>query len=169
MSSPVRPTVWLPLTPADAPAVRALADTAHPGLPERTEVFAERIRLFPEGCRKLVHDDALAAYGIAHPWQLDAPPPIDALLGALPENASCLHLHDVVVAPALRGAGASAAYIEAMVAVARALRFPALAMVSVYGTNRHWSRFGFVERSTPTLPAKLSGYGASARYLVRVL
>ncbi|HLP03696.1 MAG TPA: GNAT family N-acetyltransferase [Opitutaceae bacterium] len=169
MSSSTRPPAWLPLLVTDAPAVRALADIAHPGLPERIEVFAERIRLFPSGCLKLVHVGALAAYGIAHPWQLDAPPPIDALLGALPENASCLHLHDVVVAPELRGAGASAAYIDAMVAVARAHRLSALALVSVYGTNRHWSRFGFVERSSSALAAKLASYGATARYLVREL
>lgn len=163
------PPVWLPLALADAPAVRALADTAHPGLPERTEVFAERIRLFPDGCRKLVHAGALAAYGIAHPWRLDAPPAIDSLFGELPAPADCLHLHDVVVAPVLRGAGAAAAYIEAMVAVARTHGLDTLALVSVHGTARLWNRFGFAERDTPALAAKLAGYGPTARYLVRRL
>ena len=161
--------VWQPLAPADAAAVRALADTAHPGLPERTEVFAERIRLFPAGCRKLVHAGALAAYGIAHPWRLDSPPPLDTLVGALPRDADCLHLHDVVVAPVLRGQGASAAYFAAMEAVARAQQLGTLALVSVYGTNQLWSRFGFVERPSPALATKLAAYGPTARYLVRPL
>ncbi len=162
-------SAWQPLRPADAAAVRALADSAHPGLPERTDVFAERIALFPDGCRKLVHAGALAAYGIAHPWLLDSPPPLDALLGALPAAADCLHLHDIVIAPALRGTGAAGRYVEEMAAVARVHGLPLLALVSVYGTNRLWRRFGFVERATPELAAKLAGYGASARYLVRPL
>lgn len=161
--------VWQPLTPADTDAVCALAAIAHPDLPERPEVFAEKIHLFPAGCRKLVQAGALAAYGIAHPWHLDAPPPLDALFGAMPAAADCLHLHDVVVAPALRGRGASAAYFAAMEEVARAHHLDTLALVSVYGTSQLWSRFGFSERSSPALAAKLAAYGPSARYLVRRL
>ncbi|MFT3831253.1 MAG: hypothetical protein QM691_16265 [Opitutaceae bacterium] len=160
---------WISLLVSDVPAVRTLADIAHAGLPERAEVFAERIRLFPEGCRKLMYDGALAAYGIAHPWRLGDPPPLDTLLGTLPPTADCLHLHDVVVAPELRGTSVSAQYIEAMITVTRARRLPALTMVSVYGTSRLWSRFGFVESNASALAAKLAGYGASARYLVRTL
>ncbi len=167
MAAPASALVWQPLAPADAPAVRALADTAHPDLPERTEVFAEKIRLFPDGCRKLVHNGALAAYGIAHPWLLDQPPPLDTLFGALPANADCLHLHDVVIAPALRGQGASAAYVAAMDAVARAHQLSTLALVAVYGSDQLWRRLGFVARNTPALPAKLAVYGPTARYLVR--
>ena len=169
MLPPDTPLRWQPLAPADAAAVRALADTAHPGLPERTEVFAERIRLFPTGCLQLVHAGTLTAYGIAHPWRLDSPPPLDTLLGALPREADCLHLHDVVVAPALRGRGASAAYFAAMETVARDHHLDWLALVSVYGTNQLWSRFGFVERTSPALAAKLAAYGPTARYLVRPL
>jgi len=169
MSAPASSILWQPLTAADVSAVRALADTAHPGLPERTEVFAERIHLFPAACRKLVHAGALAGYGIAHPWRLDQPPPLDTLVGALPRDADCLHLHDVVVAPALRGQGASAAYFAAMEAVARDLHLGWLALVSVYGTNQLWSRIGFVERTSSALATKLAAYGPTARYLVRPL
>ncbi len=169
MSAPTPGPTWQPLRPADASAVRALADTAHPGLPERTEVFAERITLFPAGCRQIVQAGALAAYGIAHPWRLGSPPPLDTLLGALPRDADCLHLHDVVGASALRGRGASAAYFAAMEAVAREHRLGSLALVSVYGTHRLWSRLGFVERTSPALAAKLAAYGPTAHYLVRPL
>ena len=163
------PLSWQPLEPADAAAVRALADSAHPGLPERTEVFAERIRLFPAGCRKLVHAGQLAGYGLAHPWHLDSPPPLDTLFGALPDGADCLHLHDVVVAPAFRGHGAAAGYFAAMEAVARAHRLHTLALVAVYGSDRLWSRLGYVTRDTPALSVKLTAYGPTARYLVRAL
>lgn len=160
---------WQALEPADAAAVRALADVVHPGLPERTEVFAERIHLFPDGCCKLMGQGTLLGYGIAHPWHLDAPPALDTLLGALPGDADCLHLHDLVMDPRMRGRGAPALYLARMETVARAHGLPALAMVSVYGTNRLWSRFGFVERDAPGLAVKLAAYGATARYLVRRL
>lgn len=169
MPTPDIPLRWEPLSPADAAAVRALADTAHPGLPERTEVFAERIALFPEGCRQLVHAGALAAYGIGHPWRLDAPPPLDTLIGALPADADCLHLHDVVVAPMLRGRGAAAFYFAAMETVAREHHLGWLALVSVYGTHQLWGRLGFSERTSSALAAKLTAYGPTARYLVRQL
>lgn len=158
-------SVWQPLSAADAAAVLALAELAHPGLPERIDVFTERIRLFPAGCLKLVHDSRLVAYGIAHPWRLGTAPKLDTLLGALPHEANCLHLHDVVVAPEARGRGAAAAYFAAMDTVARAHRLPALALVSVYGTNHLWARSGFVERGGPDL----GGYGPTARYMVRTL
>jgi GNAT superfamily N-acetyltransferase len=167
MTAPIPDLRWQPLAPADADAVRALAGTAHAELPERTDVFAEKIRLFPAGCRKIVHAGRLAAYGIAHPWLLDSPPPIDAFLGALPATADCLHLHDAVVAPELRGRNTGIAYIEEMAAVASAHGLATLTLVSVYGTYRLWSRCGFVERSTPALAAKLAVYGATARYMTR--
>ena len=169
MIDSVAPPSWQPLLPADADAVHALADTAHPGLPERTEIFAERIRLFPGGCLKLAHAGALAAYGIAHPWHLGSPPPLDTLIGALPADADCLHLHDVVVAAALRGHGASTAYFAAMETVARSLHLGALSLVAVYGSDRLWSRFGYGPHTTPALAAKLAAYGPTARYLVRPL
>jgi GNAT superfamily N-acetyltransferase len=158
---------WQPLTPADIDAVCALAAIAHPDLPERPEVLAEKIDFFPAGCLKLVHNGRLAGYGLAHPWHLDAPPLIDTLLGALPADANCLHLHDAVVAPLLRGRSAGPAYIETMVAVARAHRIPTLALVSVYGTSKLWTRCGFRERATPAIARKLSDYGSSACYMVR--
>ncbi len=157
--------LWQPLTAADGAAVLALAELAHPDLPERIDIVTERVRLFPAGCLKLVHASRLVAYGIAHPWRLGTAPKLDTLLGALPREPDCLHLHDVVVAPAARGRGAAARYFAAMEAVARACRLPALALVSVYGTNRLWARSGFVERAGPDL----GGYGPTARYMVRAL
>lgn len=116
-----------------------------------------------------MHHGALAGYGIAHPWRLDSPPPLDTLRIALPTDADCLHLHDAVVAPLLRGGGASATYVEAMLAVARSNHLGSLTLVSVYGTHRLWNRFGFLERTSPALAAKLAAYGPTARYLVRTL
>lgn len=159
--------VWEALLPIEVAAVYSISQCVHPELPERVEVFAERIRLFPEGCRKIVSAGRIAGYGLAHPWMLEAPPSLDALLGEIPIHADCLHLHDAVVLPELRGHGAGPAYIEEMAIVARAHGIAMLTLVSVYGTSRLWARCGFTERHTPALAAKLAAYGPSAHYMVR--
>lgn len=156
------PPLWFPLTPADLAAVRALADLAHPALPEREAVFAEKLRLFPPGCRRLEYDGRLIGYGIAHPWLADEPPPLDTLLGALPAAADCLHLHDAVVAPEARGHGLAARYVAEMHTIARAHGLHALTLVSVYGTHPLWARCGFRIRTPALAPAKLAAYGATA-------
>lgn len=169
MNMRASPRAWEPLLPNDANAVYSLAETVHTELPERIEVFADRIQLFQEGCRKISYSGRLAGYGIAHPWILDAPPPLDTVLGTLPEHPDCLHLHDAVVMPELRGHGAGPAYIEEMAAVAHAHGITILTLVSVYGTSRLWTRCGFTLRTTPALAVKLSAYGPTACYMVRSL
>ncbi len=160
---------WLPLSPADADAVRRLADQAHPSLPERAAVFADRIHLFPGGCRRLLLHGELAGYAIAHPWLFEQPPPLDTVFGILPTPADCLHIHDIVVAPALRGHGLAGEFLDAMATVASRHRLPRLTLVSVNDTHPLWSRFGFAIREAPALATKLAGYGSTARYMVREL
>ncbi len=160
---------WLPLAPADLSAVGALANIAHPELPEQEAVFAEKLRLFPPGCRKLEYAGRLVGYGIAHPWLADDPPPLDTLLGALPAAADCLHLHDAVVAPEARGHGYAARYVAEMQLIARAHGLHTLTLVSVYGTHTLWARCGFRIRTPPLPPAKLAAYGPTACAMVREL
>ena len=169
MSMRASPHAWEPLHLCDANAVYSLAGSVHTELPERIEVFADRILLFQEGCRKIVRSGRLAGYGIAHPGVLDSPPPLDSILGAIPECPDCLHLHDAVVMPELRGHGAGPAYLEEMAAVAQAHGITMLTLVSVYGTNRLWTRCGFTIRNTPALAVKLAAYGPTACYMVRSL
>lgn len=160
-------TNWRAMTDADLPAVQSLADAAHPGLPERPEVLADKLRHFPEGCLVLAAGDAVAGYGFAHPWTLDAIPALDTRLGALPARPDCLYVHDVVVAPAARGRGVAGDYIVRMAALARARGVAALALVSVYDTWPMWQRHGFRVVERPGLAAVLRDYGRSARYMVR--
>lgn len=159
--------VWEARLSTEVAAVYLIAQSVHSELPERIAVFAERIRLFPEGYRKIVHASRIASYGLAHPWMLDAPPSLDAFLGKLPIQPDCLHLHDAVVLPELRGHGAGPAYIDEMPAVARTHGFARHTLVSGRGTNRLWGRYGFTVCHAPDLTAKLAAYGSSARYMVR--
>lgn len=160
---------WQPLQATDMDGVAAIAAQLHPALTERLEVLAEKLRLFPAGCRKLVAGDAMCGYALAHPWLLAEPPALDAFLSTLPADADCLFIHDVAVLPEARGSGAAAAYMAEAEAVARADHWPAIALIAAYGTVRLWQRFGFRPSAAAPPAAKLAAYGAQARYLVRRL
>jgi GNAT superfamily N-acetyltransferase len=149
--------------------MNAMADRIHADLPERPEVFAEKIQLFPEGCFVLAADTQIAGYGLSHPWMLDDIPPLDRFLGRIPAAADCLFIHDVVVLPEARGRRAGAALIDIFAALAKSRRLAVLALVSVYDTRALWEGFGFSPRIDPALADKLGSYGETARYMVRDL
>jgi GNAT superfamily N-acetyltransferase len=158
---------WLPLESGDVAAVCRIAVRLHPDLPERPEVLAEKRRLFPDGCRKLMVGDKMAGYGLAHPWRLNAAPKLDAFLEILPAAPACLYLHDVAVLPEGRGRNAAGAYVVYLEGLARALGLGHLALVSVYGTVPFWEKLGFkkVLAGAPPLPS----YGPSAVYMHKPL
>ena len=160
---------WRPLRRVDLPGLIPIAEVAHPALAERPEVFAEKWRLFPEGCFGADQDGDLRGYGIAHPWVLNEIPPLDAFLLALPDPATCLYVHDVAILPSARGHGLAATLVDLWVQVARMRGLPALSLVSVYGTFKLWSRLGFRDASSAVATPKLQSYGPTARYMIRSL
>lgn len=158
---------WRRANDSDLPRINEIADQIHTGLPERPEVFAEKIRLCPEGSLVLLAGDKIVGYGISHPWQLHQIPPLDAFLERLPRDADCLYVHDVVVLPEFRGKLATASYIDEISRLAKATHIRALALVSVYDTHPLWGRFGFrVVTPDAELSAKLRSYGDTAKYMI---
>ena len=156
-------SAWEPLGETDLARLEEIERVVHPGLPERPEVMAEKMRLFPAGCRKLVRDGRMVGYGLSHPWRIGDVPHLDAFLGALPREADCLHMHDVAILPEGRGGGAARRYVAHLWDAATQAGFRALACVSVYGTTRLWGSLGFVEEPHVALPPE---YGPTARYMI---
>jgi GNAT superfamily N-acetyltransferase len=160
------PAHWREAGRADLPAIGEIAERIHPDLPERAVVLAEKMRLYPSGCRVLVSGTAIVGYGIAHPWTLHQIPPLDDFLRKLPREADCLYVHDVAVRPEYRG-GALVSYMATIATLARATGIVSLALVSVYGTTALWERSGFRETAGDmALRAKLASYGESAKYMI---
>lgn len=158
---------WESLEESDLERVDAIQHVIHAGLPERLELLAEKRKLFPEGCRRLVRERAMIGYALAHPWTLGNVPILNAPLGALPAQPNCLHMHDVAILPEGRGAGAAGAYVAHLLRLAGEMVIGALACVSVYGTAPLWARHGFLRVATqPEAPA-LGSYGPDAVYMVR--
>lgn len=160
---------WRPAQLSDLPAIAAVAARIHPDLPESPEVLAEKMRLYPDGCRVLVTGDELVGYGLSHPWKQRRIPPLDRFLARLPGDADCLYVHDVAVLPDFRGGGARD-YVATIEDLARATGIAALALVSVYATRPLWERFGFRPVTADAeLHVKLASYGEGATYMLRDL
>ncbi|HXH46722.1 MAG TPA: GNAT family N-acetyltransferase [Bradyrhizobium sp.] len=160
---------WRPAHRSDLPAISTIAARIHPDLPERPEVFAEKMRLCPDGCRVLVADDGIVGYGLAHPWMQGLVPPLDTFLQELPDRADCLHIHDVAVLPDFRG-GVTRAYLASLTELAGASGIATLALVSVYTTRPLWEHLGFgAVTGDAALGAKLACYGEGATYMLRGL
>ncbi|TQF38745.1 acetyltransferase [Bradyrhizobium sp. UNPF46] len=160
---------WRPARVSDVRAIVAIAAQIHPDLPERPEVFMEKMQLYPPGCRVLASEDAVAGYGLAHPWTQHQIPPLDGFLERLPENADCLYVHDVAVLPDRRG-GVARDYIAGIAELARASGIATLALVSVYATRPLWEHLGFrAVTADAALRAKLASYGEGATYMLRDL
>ena len=161
--------VWCRMREGDLPAVIAIAALVHPAYPEEDAVFAERLRLDPEGCRVLDLGGRAAGYAIGHPWVFGRPPGLSVRLGALPSAPAVLHLHDIAVLPAARGAGAASRLLGEWVELAHAAGLTGLSLVAVGDAATFWARRGFAVVEGPRPEQTPRGYGANARYMVRGL
>lgn len=160
---------WRAMSIADLPAVNALASRIHPAYPEDDAVFAERLRLYPAGCRVLEGEHGLVAYVISHPWQHLQPPSLNALLGALPPEPSTFYIHDLALAPEAQGTGAGAGIVGLLADHASASGLSSMSLIAVNGSAGFWQRQGFQAVQDRRLDAKLRSYGDDARYMVRTL
>jgi len=159
-------SLWRPMTLADIPTVSAIAREVHPGYPERDVVFADRIALAPEGSWLATRGGVPLGYLLSHPWREGAPPPLDTVLGALPDDPDTFYLHDLALLPEAQGTGLAREIVTATIARA-APAFPSLSLVAVNASVPFWARFGFGVAHRPALEAKLRSYDADARYMVR--
>ena len=159
---------WRELSVNDINSLASVADNIHPDLPESNEVFAERVQLFPEGCLGLSESKGshLCGYVISHPIRRLQPPALNSLLGKIAFEADQYYIHDLAILPRFRGHGFAQECMGKLSAIAR--RYPTTCLISVYGTERFWSRFGFVPvQVDDVLKNKLREYGDDATYLER--
>lgn len=156
--------LWRPARPADLPALMDIAARVHPDFPESPEVFAERLALYPAGCRLLAAGETALGYVVSHPWPLGTCPALDSLIHAVPAHAGAYYIHDLALLPAARGTGAAGILVRSLKTHAAGAGFATLALVAVNGSAPFWRAQGFAE-ALPADPAKLAGYGPDARYM----
>ena len=149
----------------DIASVSAIARIVHPSFPEDDAVFAERIALYPAGCRLLIGEaGAPQGYVLSHPWR-GAPPKLNSLLRALP-TPDVYYIHDLSVLPVQRGSGAASQVVRDLLKHARDEGVPRAALVAVNNSVPFWSRLGFTVTDEPAMQRALGSYGRDARYMI---
>ena len=109
-------------------------------------------------------------YLIAYPWPFGAIPPLDTLLGALPDARDTFYLHDLALHPEVRGQGHARPGVERLAADLRTWEAESVALVSVNDSLAFWQGMGFAPVPVDAaLTRKLASYGEDARYMIRVL
>jgi GNAT superfamily N-acetyltransferase len=156
---------WRQATVDDLEAVQRIGLLIHPKLSERPEVFAEKLRLFPEGCFVL-EDAGVLGYALVHPWLLNDIPKLNEFLLRLPPEPECLLIHDVAMLERARGRGAAGRLLAHISKLAKDRNLSHLALVSVYNSHPLWARLGFNLIGNDSLEKKLSPYGETARYMI---
>lgn len=156
---------WRQMTPHDIDAAFDVAAVAHTSLPERREIFAERLSLFPKGCLVLEKDGQVVGYALSHPIKRFQPPALDSLLRAIASDADDYYIHDVAIRPEARG-GQAERVVRHLLEIAG--DYQTASLVSVYGTSGFWGRFGF-EPAVQDMTQKLAPYGDSAVYMLKAM
>ena len=158
---------WRPMGPDDLDRVLRVADLVHPGYPEGHGVYEERMALFPRGCRVAEREGTIIGYAVMHPGRIGAPPPLDSALGALPDPADCLYIHDVALLPEARGTGLGAWALAHARTLALDLGLGRLALTSTPPARAYWERLGFAphDGADAALAAKLASYGGAMTYM----
>lgn len=174
----IRPMRLADMAQVLAVQTEAYADVMH----ESEATLASRLALSPTTCWVAVDhapDDEtsdgtrerVAGYLFTHPWCIAAPAPLDTVLDALPDAPDCWYVHDMALAPRTRGAGVARQLYAAALAVAQTLGLRSSALVAVQQSQTFWARFGYVATSdvSPSIAAKLAGYGDGAVFMTRPL
>ncbi|MET0869171.1 MAG: GNAT family N-acetyltransferase [Pseudorhodoplanes sp.] len=162
--------LWRAMLPSDLAAVVALSAQAHPNYPERREVLAEKLRLFPAGCFALAENSAIVGYCFSHPWTTGAPPSLDTFLRKLPPRADSYFIHDLTLDPSMRKRNLAAVLVPDLVRAAQHAKVTRMSLVAVSGSAPFWSRMGFVRTGDEaTQGATRAKYGAEAVHMERLL
>jgi N-acetylglutamate synthase-like GNAT family acetyltransferase len=94
-------------------------------------------------------------------------PPLNSLIGALPNERSALYLHDLALERAVAGGGHARAGVALLVERAQALGVEQISLVSVNRSAGFWQAMGFAPADAPGMAAKLASYGEGAIYMRR--
>jgi GNAT superfamily N-acetyltransferase len=157
---------WRAMQTDDLAAVGAISDIVHGRYAEAVAVYAERLRLYPNGCRVLEEQGTVVGFLVGHPWHRHDPPSLGAMLGGIPEDADGYYLHDLALMPDARGSGEGAAASTVALQQARSEGLAEVFLIAVNGAERFWARQGFILVPDEGIAGKLDAtYGPGVYYM----
>ena len=134
---------WRAMGEADLSDVVGIADAVHGVFTEPLAVYAERLALYPAGCRIFEVGGDVVGFLVTHPWHRDAVPKIGAMLGQVPQGTGSYYLHDIALLPAARGTGAGGAAMAFVLDQAANAGCDEIMLVAVHGADSYWTAQGF--------------------------
>lgn len=165
----VREWNWRPACRGDIEAIDRIQCTVHRDHAEAPEVLLERLELCPEGCFVLEQDETICGYVLSHPWIRRSPPPIDTLLGSIPDASDIWYLHDLALLLETRGSGAGSGIAALLARQAKHAGYETAALISINGSQGFWQRQGFSAHREAALAHELATYGGQAVYMEKDL
>lgn len=151
----------------DLADVCRIAALCHPDFPEDDAVFREKFMLSADTCFILEKENSAFGYIIAHPFTIGFIPPLNRLLGHLPEESDTLYIHDLALLPPARSGGNGKKAVKLMIERAKEKKLATLSLVAVNGSGPFWQTNGFFPASfSQQLKEKLLTYGGDACYMM---
>ncbi|MBO8187731.1 GNAT family N-acetyltransferase [Streptomyces spirodelae] len=150
---------------ADWDAIAALERDAYAGLglSEGRATLRSRAAASPGTCFALHVGARTAGYVLALPCPAFHFPDLTRAHSPATTRTGNLHLHDLVVAPALRRKGMAQHLLRHLARTARARGHRRISLVAVGGSDRFWAARGFAPY--PGVVPPDSGYGTGALYM----
>lgn len=127
------------------------AQTYQPYFHEARACFAEKLRLYPQGCWVVWLNRRPAAYLISHPWSQDQIVALHASLQQLPQNPDCYYIHDLSVSPDFHGQGLGRIMAEKATECALKIGVKTIVLVAVQSSQPFWNKFGFQPLESPSM------------------
>jgi diaminopimelate decarboxylase/ribosomal protein S18 acetylase RimI-like enzyme len=160
-----------PVEERDWPRIAAIErETYSPlGLSEGEPALRAWARISPETCFVLEHEGTVAGYVLALPHPPGEPPALGRPTpppAETPPSGSHLHLHDLALDPAVRGAGLSRLLLRRLEHQAAARMIETIGLVSVGGSDAFWAAAGFEVRPGVPVP---EGYGERSVYMTKAV
>jgi ribosomal protein S18 acetylase RimI-like enzyme len=165
----LKDVAWRAMSAFDLADVERIAAQVHPGFFEAAAVLAEKQALYRNGAYMLEIGERPGGYVLSHPWRERSIPALNAMLGQIPADADTYYIHDLALLPLARRVGAASHIVEALEKHAKAQGFATMSLVAVNNSQGFWERHGFVVEEVPGLAEKLSGYEATAKFMVKRL
>lgn len=158
-----------PACNADLPAILRIQSRCYTAIvPESAQSMGAKLAASPATCFVAQRAGDVIAYLLALPWRFDHPPHLDAPDCVLPDAPDTLYLHDLAVDPTARGSGASQALVKAFLTALTESGIGRASLIAIQGSAPWWEGHGFrAALTTPTLDARLAGYGSDVRYMSR--
>ena len=164
------PYVLRPLQQWSIDAILAVQEKAYaPFLVEQAHVLQGKLDAGPPGhplswgAALADAPDELCGYAIAVPWSSKQVPMWNHTRLVSPQQADCLYVHDIAVAPRHHGSGLANRLMQQVLNQGASCDWPQAALVAVQGADNYWRRFGFAPAPGPDV----GSFGPDAVWMMR--